>query len=225
METQQSVVERVYSEYFTSSNLHGMLRNYTEKCDEYEQEFSTNGYTSPPDVAREGMRLLPRGNTPETRVLDFACGTGLVADAMVTRGFRGEIHGLDGSAGMLGVARRKGIYRSLQEKVVVPGTRLDYDDCWFDGVFNCGGFGDDQLHPAVMPELARVVRRGGAVVMTCRHNDPPMEFQRRFDDQVRALEEAGVWREGRMVKTLYFNCDFYNQDQPLYANIYCYIKN
>ena len=108
---------------------------------------------------------------------------------MVTQGFKGEIYGLDGSGGMLGVARRKGIYRNLEEKIVVPETRLDYEDSSFDRVFNCGGFANDQLHPEVIPELLRVVKRDGVVVMTTRYNDPPMEYQKKFDSQVKVLEE------------------------------------
>ena len=178
------------------------------------------------------LRRLPRresgfcrGNTKDTKVLDFACGTGLVAAAMVTRGFEGEIYGLDGSGGMLGMARKKGIYRNLKEKIVVPGTRLDYEDCSFDGVFNCGGFAVDQLQPGVIPELLRVVKRDGVVVMTTRYNDPPMEYQEKFDSQVKVLEEEGLWRKASLEKAHYFNCDYYNKDQPLIATIYCYLKS
>ena len=125
----------------------------------------------------KGIKFL-RTNTKYTKVLDFACGTGLVAAAMGTQGFKGETYGLDGSGGMLAVAHRKGIYRNLKEIIVVPKTRLYYEDFWFDGVFNCGGFADDQLHPGVIPELLRVVKRDGIVPMTTRYNDPPMEDQK-----------------------------------------------
>ena len=183
-----------------------MLKNYTEKCEEYEEEFSNFGYTTPPQVAMKGIKFLGT-NTKDTKVLDFACGTGLVAAAMVTQGFKGEIYGLDGSVGMLGVARRKGIYRNLKEKIVVPGTRLDYEDCSFDGVFNCGGFAEDQLLPGVIPELLRVVKRDGVVVMTTRYNDPPMEYQKMFDSQVKVLEKRRLWRKASLEKAHYFNCD------------------
>ena len=104
-----------------------MLKNYTEKCEEYEEEFSNFGYTTLPKVAMKGIKFL-RTNTKYTKVLDFACGTGLVAAAMGTQGFKGETYGLDGSGGMLAVAHRKGIYRNLKEIIVVPKTRLYYED-------------------------------------------------------------------------------------------------
>ena len=224
MENPPRTIDSVHNEYFVSSDLQGVLNNYTEKCEEYEEEFSNFGYTTPPQVATTGIEFLQR-NTEDTKVLDFACGTGLVAAAMVAQGFKGEVHGLDGSGGMLRVARRKGIYRNLKEKIVLPGARLDYEDCSFDGVFNCGGFAEDQLQPGVIPELLRVVKRDGVVVITTRYNDPPMEYQKKFDSQVKDLEEKGLWRKASLEKAHYFNFDFYNKNQPLIATIYCYLKN
>lgn len=49
--------------------------------------------------------LLPR----TARVLDGACGTGLVGESLSRFGFR-DVHGLDLSPGMVAVARRKGVY-------------------------------------------------------------------------------------------------------------------
>ena len=224
MEDLQNTINRVHNQYFVSSDLHGVLTKYTERCEEYEKEFLSFGYTTPPEVALKGMRLL-KSNDADTKVLDFACGTGLVAAAMVKQGFKGKIYGLDGSEGMLRVARSKDIYLNLTEKIVLPETKLNYEDCSFDGVLNCGGFADDQLDPGVIPELLRVTKRNGVIVMTARYNDPPMEYQKKFDFQVRKLEDRGLWRKASLEKAHYFNCDFYNNNQPLIATIYCYLKN
>ena len=52
--------------------------------------------------------LLPR----TARILDAACGTGLVGEHLKRFGF-GDLHGLDLSPGMLAVAERKYVFQSL----------------------------------------------------------------------------------------------------------------
>jgi demethylmenaquinone methyltransferase/2-methoxy-6-polyprenyl-1,4-benzoquinol methylase len=94
------------------------------------------------------------------RVLDVACGTGLVTRELVRRGC--SVVGLDQSPDMLAEARRR-----LPDVRFVAGEaeRLPFADREFDALTFTYllRYVDDRL--ATMRELARVVRPGGRIGM------------------------------------------------------------
>src|SRR5581483_11861994 len=97
----------------------------------------------------------------EERVLDVATGTGMVAEALRRR-YGCEVVGLDQSADMLAIARtREGVYAELVEGRAehLPFPDRSFDHLTFTYLLR---YVDDP--PAVMRELARVVRPGGRVV-------------------------------------------------------------
>jgi demethylmenaquinone methyltransferase/2-methoxy-6-polyprenyl-1,4-benzoquinol methylase len=98
---------------------------------------------------------LPSGG----RVLDVATGTGLVAAELVRRGF--EVTGVDQSAEMLAVARRR--FGDTVELVEASAQALPFADERFDHltVTYLLRYVDDP--GATLAELARVVRPGGTV--------------------------------------------------------------
>ena len=99
---------------------------------------------------------------PTDRVLDVATGTGLVASA-VKRRYGCGVVGLDQSADMLAIARRRsGVYDEL---VLGRAQELPFADASFDHVTFTYllRYVDDPS--AVMRELARVVKPGGRVAM------------------------------------------------------------
>jgi demethylmenaquinone methyltransferase/2-methoxy-6-polyprenyl-1,4-benzoquinol methylase len=102
-------------------------------------------------------RLPPDGG----HVLDVATGTGLVAQALLQRGFR--VTGLDQSAEMLAVARQR--FRDRVELVEASADELPFPDASFDHLTFTYllRYVDDPA--ATMRELARVVRPGGTVAM------------------------------------------------------------
>ena len=98
---------------------------------------------------------LPRGG----RVLDVATGTGLVAAELIRRGF--EVTGVDQSAEMLGIARRRfGVEVELAEASAdsLPFANDTFDHLTFTYLLR---YVDDP--GATLAELARVVRAGGTV--------------------------------------------------------------
>jgi demethylmenaquinone methyltransferase / 2-methoxy-6-polyprenyl-1,4-benzoquinol methylase len=96
----------------------------------------------------------------DSRVLDVATGTGLVARALVSR-YGCEVVGVDQSAGMLAEARRQsdgGI-----ELVEASAEALPFEDASFDALTFTYllRYVDDPAE--TLRELARVVRPGGVV--------------------------------------------------------------
>jgi predicted TPR repeat methyltransferase len=96
-------------------------------------------------------------------VLDAACGTGLVGAALARHGFR-SVDGLDISPGMLARARARQVYHDLGPADLgqrVPGAADKF------GVVTCvNAFGPGHLPRAALVEFARVVHRGGHIVLT-----------------------------------------------------------
>ena len=98
---------------------------------------------------------LPRGG----RVLDVATGTGLVAAELIRRGF--EVTGVDQSAEMLDVARRR--FGDKVELVEAAADSLPFANDTFDHLTFTYllRYVDDP--GATLAELSRVVRAGGTV--------------------------------------------------------------
>lgn len=94
-------------------------------------------------------------------MLDVATGTGLVAEALLARGFR--VTGLDQSPEMLARARDR--FDGRIELVEASAEALPFADAAFDHLTFTYllRYVDDP--PATLRELARVVRPGGTVAM------------------------------------------------------------
>jgi demethylmenaquinone methyltransferase/2-methoxy-6-polyprenyl-1,4-benzoquinol methylase len=95
------------------------------------------------------------------QVLDVATGTGLVAEALLARGFR--VTGLDQSPEMLAAARRR--FAGRVELVEASAEAMPFPDASFDHLTFTYllRYVDDPA--ATLRELSRVVRPGGTVAM------------------------------------------------------------
>jgi demethylmenaquinone methyltransferase/2-methoxy-6-polyprenyl-1,4-benzoquinol methylase len=104
---------------------------------------------------------------PDDRVLDVATGTGAVALELVEQ-HGCSVVGIDRSAEMLGVARRRIAARGLASKIELREARaeaLPFTDASFDAltVTYLLRYVDDPA--ATLRELARVMRPGGTMAM------------------------------------------------------------
>jgi predicted TPR repeat methyltransferase len=123
--------------------------------------------------------LLPR----EARILDAACGTGLIGVHLKQYGFT-HLEGLDISAGMLEVARRKDAYGSL---VCAPlGEPLPYPDARFDAFTVAGAFTPGHAPAHSLDELVRITRPGGYGVFSLRDDVDQPDFHANLADHVAA---------------------------------------
>ena len=124
----------------------------------------------------------------DTRVLDLGCGTGLVGQELVGRGYR-NIDGLDISPNMLAEAQAKGIYGELITADMTQLIELGGRD--YGAAIGVGCFGGGHLGPAHLAGLIRTVRIYGLLVfyingIPYKEDDYPRHFQ--------ALEAQGGWR-------------------------------
>lgn len=127
---------------------------------------------------------------PADRVLDIACGTGVLARAAAERvGKQGEVVGIDRNPGMLSVARTKAPELTWHEGIA---EELPYQQGEFDVVVSQFGlmFFDDQR--GALAEMWRVLRPGGRLAVAVWAGLDQVPAYRRFNAVVASLfgEEA-----------------------------------
>lgn len=152
---------------------HEMLRRAynvtgTRECEElydewvaaYDEDTTRGmGYVGPDVVARRLAAYVE----PAAVVLDAGCGTGLAGERLAALGFS-TMDGVDLSAGMLGAARAKGIYRELHKADLT--ARLPLPDDRYDAICCVGTFTTGHVGPEGIDELLRVGRPGAVFVAT-----------------------------------------------------------
>ena len=146
-------------------------------------------------VAREFLDWLsaPAG----LRWLDVGCGTGALAEAILSQAAPGQVTGVDPAAGFVEHARRS-LTDARARFEVGEAQRLPCEDRSFDVVVS--GLALNFVPDAVkaLREMNRVARPGATVAVYVWDYAGRMEFLRRFWDAAVGLrEEADAHDEGR----------------------------
>jgi predicted TPR repeat methyltransferase len=154
----QSRLDAVYG----ATNPEELSKAYDEWAKSYDSDMADVGYRHPAIAVGLVSRHLPAGSTP---ILDAGAGTGLVGELLDVMGYP-VIDALDASEGMLEIARRKNVYRDLHHAFLgqtLPFETGHYAAAVSTGVFTAGHVGVEGL-----PELFRVVRLGGLIVLSVK---------------------------------------------------------
>ena len=171
---------------FDLSRVYG-ARNLDELRTEYDRvAFVYDGddwdWLGPEMVVEASRRWVARDSV----ILDAGAGTGQLGVGLRGAGYT-RIDAMDLSAGMLEVAREKGVYGNLREGRL--GGPLDYVDDAYDAVVASGVFTTGHAPPEGLRELTRITRAGGHVIFTLRSDATPPGFAGLTAD----LHEEGVW--------------------------------
>jgi ubiquinone/menaquinone biosynthesis C-methylase UbiE len=102
--------------------------------------------------------------TGSSRVLDVACGPGIVVEALARSA--GEVVGCDITPAMLEKARERCARAGLSNTLFMPGRAeaLPFDDASFDVVVSRSAVHHFRDPTAAFREMARVVKSGGRVI-------------------------------------------------------------
>lgn len=158
---------------------------YGDWAETYDETFAeAMDYAAPRIVAQAFVDAGGAGP-----VLDFGCGTGLVGEHLARAGI-GPVDGLDLSPEMLGVARRKGVYRDLIEGNILAGLDLPANS--YAGVTCSGTFTHGHVGPDAIDVLLRLAapRAQFALSINAEHYQA-QGFAAKFDalaDQIIGLD-------------------------------------
>lgn len=144
------------------------------------------GYVAPEQSAALFARTA---EDRQMRILDIACGTGLVGDALAKRGYS-QLDGVDFSAEMLEQAKHKSIYRRLLQ--VDLNAPIPIRDNAYDAALCVGSLSDAHVQRHAVAEMCRVIRPGGILLLTL--NQHAIEEQH-FGETFQALIADGVMTE------------------------------
>jgi SAM-dependent methyltransferase len=145
---------------------------------------------------RPGMLALA-GDVAGRRILDAGCGSGALSVALRDRG--AVVTGIDASAGMLALARRR-LGDDVALHVVDLSDRLPFDDGAFDDVVASLVLHYLEDWGPTLAELRRVLRPGGRLIASVDHPFVAYTFQ-----------DPRPWRRSRRRRPDYFattSCSF-----------------
>lgn len=163
----------------------GLLADgYNAWAPAYDRDMAAMGYALPDIFADVVARHLPDAGS---RILDAGTGTGILGQRLGRRGYR-HLVGIDTASGMLDMARRKNVYRSLRWMAL--DDPLEFADHSFDGVAAMGVFNWAQAPLPALEEFVRLTRPGGRVVFSATLDDRGRSCCRTAR---RRITRAGRW--------------------------------
>lgn len=109
-------------------------------------------------------RALELIGRPSGRVLDVGCGPGHLAQELLDRGI--DVWGVDATPAMIEACRRRFASRPAAHFTVGDATRLAFSDGAFDAAICLGVMDYIPALEAAVRELIRVVKPGGAVLVS-----------------------------------------------------------
>lgn len=151
---------------YTLTDVNDTRALYDEWAINYDADLAKadQDYVGPASAAAHVLKYLgvPQID-PNTELLDAGCGTGLVGVHLAQAGAK-KIDGVDLSSGMLEVARKTGVYRSLDTADL--SSPLVHKDHTYDVVACIGTMTQGHVGPVAIDEFARVTKPGGLIVAT-----------------------------------------------------------
>lgn len=161
---------------------------YTEFATLYDEALRVEACMGPVKISEKINQLFAENK--EVKILDFGCGTGLVADNLKKFGFL-NIDGVDCNQGMLDVAAGKNVMSKLILGKSAEGLK-DISSDSYDMVCSAGVFFLSSSHPGTdcFKELCRITKKGGTLIILTKSsylNEPYVNLE-----TISKLEKEGV---------------------------------
>lgn len=158
---------------------------YEQMGPDFQRHAEDSAYNAHYDRPAVLAALGPVGGR---RVLDAACGPGLYTQELVARG--ADVTAFDASMTMVDLARKRMANQARIDRAVL-GEPLPYPDGAFDLVV-CAlaiHYADDR--GAAFAEFCRVLRVGGALVLSTQH--PTADWLRKGGSYFEVTLETDIW--------------------------------
>jgi ubiquinone/menaquinone biosynthesis C-methylase UbiE len=162
------------------------------------------------ELAQHAISLITglKPLTSESRVLDNACGTGIVTDVILQSGIQPEIHAVDCAENMVNIARGRFSSHPNVHAAVMAGEELSFpDDTFTHSITNLGlMFFTDADKGA--REIARTLHPDGVAVVTGWATRAPFKIiqevqaEVRPDDTPSKMPVADIWLDPEHTKAV-----------------------
>ena len=180
MDTTRFNLDRIH----TARDTKELAERYGQMAQNYDDSLQGEwGWTPPEYIADVFSRYVAK----DSRILDAGVGTGLVGEALVTRGYS-DLFGIDISKAMMQKAREKRVYRELH--LMELGKTLKFSNDFFDAVIAVGVMAIGHAPAHALDELVRITKPGGHLIYTLR---PVVYENKGFKEKHAALEALGKW--------------------------------
>lgn len=143
---------------FGAEGTNDLDRAYRDWAVSYDRDLAAAGYAYFQLLPAVIARHVRRGE----RLLDAGVGTGRLGALLRLLDYR-DLTGVDHSSDMIQVARTTRAYDTLRRMDL--GQRLDLPDDHFGATVTAGAFTTGHAPPHGFPELVRVTRTGGRLVI------------------------------------------------------------
>jgi len=158
---------------------------YSDWSIDYERQVMEEGYIMPVLMSALVTRHVQSRSAP---ILDVGAGTGILGACLAILGYR-HIFALDYSPVMLGICRKRGVYRDFFQRTL--GKPLLLPDGLFHAVVVMGVFGTGHAPPHSLNDLVRLIASGGHIIFSLRPDDYDTGL---FRESLIGLEENGHWK-------------------------------
>ncbi|KAI1123812.1 S-adenosyl-L-methionine-dependent methyltransferase [Nemania abortiva] len=162
---------------------------YDKWAPNYDEELKAKGYASPRRCVEALISNVPPPTSGKLKILDAACGTGLVGECLAQSSLAGQfiVDGVDLSADMLAEARVKGVYRDLETANLEE--RVEKQDSSYDLVMCVGALTKGHIGPNVLVEFARLTAKDGLIAATV-HGD--VWESGGYKAEIERLQDVGI---------------------------------
>lgn len=166
---------------------------YDQWASTYDEEAKQFGWDGPKITANSMSEFVTDKNA---KILDLASGTGLVGEELKTLGYT-NIDGLDMSSASLKISEQKQVYKKLMCINIRSDAAVDViADNTYDALVSCGSFSPESLNQSCFPDIARIVKPGGIIVIIIREDylRTVDDFNdNKFEDAIRELVDRNAW--------------------------------
>lgn len=184
---------------------------YRNWANTYDTDFAQQrGYQYPDrlaDIHAEYQRI------EDAPILDVGAGTGLVAQAIKSKGFDGEIDAIDISSEMLEKSQSKGLYQKYIQADLTQ--TLPIVDEQYGALLSVGTFTQGHVGPQVFEELLRIAR---SEALFCIGINARFFDKKGFGSAFAMLQANNKITTVEFIKTPYYRCDSDSDTLDKHAN-------
>ncbi|XP_077967728.1 methyltransferase-like protein 27 [Styela clava] len=166
------------------------MEAYNTWAAKYDTDMEVVNYSAPVQTVRIALKYLSCDKS--IKLLDVACGTGLVGTLLRNKAFKGLLHGIDGSQKMLELARQKEIYDELFTQFLSPGKPIMASrGLKYDAILCAGGITKNHLDPELLIDFLDVLTSGGIMVFALTKGKYNVEVEKVVDEVLKSLIISG----------------------------------